>query len=30
MRKQMRLGGIMVLLLLHVGALMAQFEATKP
>ena len=30
MRKQMRLGGIMVLLLLQVGALMAQFEATKP
>lgn len=29
MRKQMRLGGIMVLLLLQVGALMAQFEATK-
>jgi len=30
MRNQIRLGGIMVLLLLQVGALMAQFEATKP
>ena len=30
MRNQIRLGGIMVLLLLQVGALMAQFEASKP
>ncbi|MCX6265096.1 MAG: insulinase family protein [Bacteroidetes bacterium] len=30
MRKQIRLGGILVLLMLQVSALMAQFEATKP
>jgi len=30
MRNQIRLGGIMVLLLLQVGALMAQYEANKP
>ena len=30
MRKQIRLGGMLVLLMLQVSALMAQFEATKP